>query len=128
MSAERNLYRQSRSMARSRLHHQHTPNTSCTVFDRDRTQAQPVQFVAGIAAREAEAFAVIVDDQNNFRIILPQFYHDMRGPSMLFYVVQCFSVNLKQFTAYAIRQVQDGGIDQQIERHGRFIAEALSKS
>src|ERR1700739_3009076 len=111
MSAERNLYRQSSSMARRRLHHQYTPNASCTVFDRDRAQAQPVQRVARIAACEAEAFAVIIDDQNNFRIILPQFYHDMRGASMLFYVVQCLTVNLEQFAADAIWQVQHGRID-----------------
>src|ERR1700730_13626224 len=96
MSAERNFYGQTCSMTWRRLHHQHTPNASGAIFDRNRAQSQPIKFIPGIAPGEAEAFAVVIDDEYNFRIVLPQFYHDMRGAGMLFYVVKCFTVNLKQ--------------------------------
>src|SRR5690348_2305802 len=125
MSAERNLYRQAGTMAGRRLHHQHTPDASCTVLDRDRTQSQPIQFIPGITPGEAEAFAVIVDNEHNLGVILPQFYHDMRGASMLFYVVECFPVNLKEFAANAVRQIEHGRVDQEVQGDAGFIAEAL---
>src|SRR5438105_6623056 len=51
----------------------------------------------------------------------------MCGASMLFYVMKCFSVNLKQFAADTVGQIEHGGIDEQIERYIGFIAEALCK-
>ncbi len=48
---------------------------------------KPIQLVAGKAPRKTEALAVVVDYQNDLALILPQFYHYMRGSRMLFDVM-----------------------------------------
>jgi hypothetical protein len=47
---------------------------------------------------------------------------------MLFYVVECFTVNLEKLAANAVRSTQFGGIDEQVERESGFVAEALGEA
>jgi len=41
---------------------------------------------------------------------------------MFFYVVECFSVNLKKLAADAVRSAEVGGIDEQVESERGFVA------
>src|SRR5258707_8457396 len=52
----------------------------------------------------------------------------MGSLGMLFYVVECFSVNLENLAADAVRSAQLGGINEQIQSDGGFVAVALGKS
>src|SRR5260221_11767136 len=52
----------------------------------------------------------------------------MRSLSMLLYVVKCFTVNLENLATGAVRSVQIGRIDDQIEGQRGFIAETLGKT
>src|SRR5208282_2677255 len=44
---------------------------------------------------EAESLAIVIHHQGETAVILRQFYHDMGSLGMLFYVVECFTVNLE---------------------------------
>src|SRR6266849_5624381 len=61
MSAERNLDGETRSMARVGLHGQHAPHGTRTLLDGDGTQPQAIKFIPSELAREAEAFAVVIN-------------------------------------------------------------------
>src|SRR5439155_6086021 len=52
----------------------------------------------------------------------------MGSLGMLFYVVECFSVNLENLPANAVRSAYFGGIDQQIKGDRGFIAIALGEA
>jgi len=47
---------------------------------------------------------------------------------MLFYVVECFTVNLENLATDAVGSVQVGGFDDDVQRECRFVAETLGKS
>src|SRR3981189_1378423 len=47
---------------------------------------------------------------------------------MLFYVVECFTVNLENLAADAVGSAQLGRIDKQIQRNRRFVSITLGKS
>src|SRR5579883_478812 len=128
MSTEGDLYGQTSTMAGVRLDSQHTPDSARTLLYGNRTQPETVEFVTCETAREAEPFAVVVDNQDEPTVILRQFYHDMGSPRMLFYVVECFTVNLEQLAANAVRSAQFGGIDEQVQRESRLVAEALGEA
>src|SRR2546429_4989273 len=52
----------------------------------------------------------------------------MGSLSMLFYVVECFTVNLEKLAADAVRGAQIGGIDEQVEGKRGFIAKTLGET
>src|SRR5260370_34861678 len=52
----------------------------------------------------------------------------MGSLGMLFYVVECFTVNLENLAADAVGSAQLGGIDQQIKGDGGFVAIAFCKT
>ena len=52
----------------------------------------------------------------------------MGSLGMLFYVVECFSVNLENLAADAVGGAQLGGIDEQIKGDGGFVAVAFCKT
>src|SRR5215472_835940 len=52
----------------------------------------------------------------------------MGSLGMLFYVVECFPVNLEDFTADTVGRAQLGGVDEQVQGHGGFVAVALGES
>src|SRR5271168_3682951 len=52
----------------------------------------------------------------------------MGSLSMLFYVVECFTVNLEKLAADAVGSLEVGRIDKQVQGDGRFIAIALSEA
>src|SRR5215470_19422445 len=111
-----------------RFHGQDSTYRARSFLDGNWTQPQAVQLIPGEAAGEAEAFAVVVHHKGESAVILRQFYHDMGSLRMLFYVVECFSVNLENLAADAVRCVQFRRIDQQIQRQGGLVAEALRES
>src|SRR6266852_3283576 len=88
-----------------RLYRQHPPNRARSFLDGYRTQPQAVELIPRKTPGEAEAFAVVVHHQNEPTVILRQFYHDMGSLRMLFYVVECFSVNLEDLAAHPVRCV-----------------------
>src|SRR5258708_13734264 len=47
---------------------------------------------------------------------------------MLFYVVECFTVNLENLATDAVGSVQLDGIDEHVQRQGGFVAIALGKA
>jgi len=47
---------------------------------------------------------------------------------MLFYVVECFTVNLENLATDAVGSVQVGGFDDDVEGEGGFIALALGET
>src|SRR5216683_419262 len=47
---------------------------------------------------------------------------------MLFYVVECFTVNLENLATDAVGSVQLDGIDEHVQRQGGFVAIALGKT
>src|SRR5260370_38920638 len=99
-------------MSRIRLHSQIPVDGTRSVLDANRTQSETVEFISSKLSGEAEAFAVIIYDQKQSAVVLRKFYHDMGSLSMLFYVVECFTVNLENLAADAIRSAQIGGIQQ----------------
>jgi hypothetical protein len=52
----------------------------------------------------------------------------MGSLGMLFYVVECFTVNLENLAADAVGGAQLGGIDEQIKGDGGFVAVAFCKT
>src|SRR5215813_5508283 len=52
----------------------------------------------------------------------------MGSLSMLFYVVECFSVNLEKLAADTVRSAQIGRINEQIQGKRRFVAKALGET
>src|SRR5271168_2615072 len=51
----------------------------------------------------------------------------MGSLGMLFYVVECFTVNLEEFAADTVGSLQIGGVDQEVEGDGRLVAVAFSE-
>src|SRR5215475_6315499 len=98
-----------------RFHGQDSPYRARSFLNGNWTQPQAVQLIPGEAASKAEAFAVVVHHKGESAVILRQFYHDMGSLRMLFYVVECFSVNLENLAANAVGSAQFGGIDEEIE-------------
>src|ERR1700720_1592804 len=128
MSTERNLDGQTRSMAGIGLHGQHAPHSTRTLLDGNRTQPQTIQFIPGEPACETKTLTVVVHHQNESAVVLRQFYHDMGSLRMLFYVVECFTVNLENLAADAVWSVQFHRIDKHIQRQRGFVAVALGKT
>ena len=89
-------------MAWRGFHREHTPHASGALFDRNGAEPQAIQFIARKASCETEPLAVVIYYQDNLAVILPQFYHHMRGSRMFFYIVECFTVNLEYFAAHPI--------------------------
>src|SRR5271157_3971584 len=108
-------------MARVRLNGQKSPHSTRSLLDGNRTQSQAVELIPSEPAGKTKALAVVVNHENNATVVLRQFYHDMGSLSMLFYVVECFTVNLENLAADAVGRLQFGGIDQQIQRQRRLI-------
>src|SRR5579859_1810839 len=52
----------------------------------------------------------------------------MGSLSMLFYVIECFSVNLEKLAADAVGSAQIRRIDEQIQGKWRFVAKTLGKA
>src|SRR6202047_1389064 len=128
MSTERNLDGQTRPMAGIGLHGQHAPHSTRTLLDGDRTQPQTIQFIPGEPTCETKTFTVVVHHQNESAVVLRQFYHDMGSLRMLFYVVECFTVNLENLPANPVRSVQLRRIHQQIQRQRGLVSEALREA
>src|SRR6266446_7605033 len=102
-SAQRNLDRQTCPMPRVRLYSQSPVDSTRALLDGNRTKPQTVQFIPGELSGETKAFAVIVHYQKQAAVVLRKFYHDMGCLRMLFYVVECFTVNLENLAADAVR-------------------------
>src|ERR1700751_3492898 len=115
-------------MARVRLNGQHAPHGTRSLLDGNGTQPQTIQLIPSKPAGEAEAFTVIIDHQNQTTVVLRQFYHDMGSLRMLFYVVECFPVNLENLATNAVGSVQVGGFDNNVEGEGGFVAETFCKT
>src|ERR1700739_5015436 len=115
-------------MAGIRLHGQHAPHSTRTLLDGDGTQPKAIQFIPSEPACETKTLAVIINHQNESAVVLRQFYHDMGSLRMLFYVVECFTVNLENLAADAVRGVQFDRIDEHVEGEGGFVAVALRKT
>src|SRR5207245_4339421 len=71
---------------------------------------------------------IVIDYKYYTAVVLRQFYHDMGSLGMLFYIVECFPVNLENLPAHAVRGAQLGRIDEQVQGNGGFVAIALSES
>src|SRR5712692_5996453 len=52
----------------------------------------------------------------------------MGSLGMLFYIVECFPVNLENLPAHAVGGAQLSRIDQQVQGNGGFVAIALGES
>src|SRR4029077_1675639 len=128
MSTERDFDGQSRSMARVRLNGQHAPHSTRTLLDGDGTQPQAVKFIPSKPTGETETFAIVVNYENNATVILRQFYHDMGSLRMLFYVVECFTVNLENLAADPVGGMELGGVNQEVQGQGGFVAVALGET
>src|SRR5208282_4918694 len=115
-------------MARVRLNGQKSPHSTRSLLDGNRTQSQAVELIPSEPAGKTKALAVVVNHENNATVVLRQFYHDMGSLSMLFYVVECFTVNLEKLAADAVGSLEVGRIDKQVQGDGRFIAIALSEA
>src|ERR1700745_490078 len=109
-SAQRNLNRQTCPMSRVRLYSQIPVDGTRSLLDGNGTQSETVEFIPSKLSGETETFTVIVYDQKQSAVVLRKFYHDMGSLSMLFYVVECFTVNLENLAADAIRRSQIGRI------------------
>src|ERR1700736_3872623 len=114
-------------MAGIGLHGQHAPHSTRTLLDGDRTQPQTIKLIPSETAREAKTLAVVIHYQNKPAVVLRQFYHDMGSLRMLFYVVECFTVNLENLAADAVRSVQFHRIDKHIQCERGFVAVAFGK-
>src|SRR5215467_10557127 len=99
-------------MPRIRLHSQIPVDGTRALLDGNGTQPEAVELVTREFSSEAEAFTVVVNHQHQSAVILREFYHDMCSLSMLFYVVECFSVNLENLATDAVGSAQIGGIEQ----------------
>src|SRR5580692_4994998 len=95
-------------MARVRLNGQNASHSTRTLLDGNGTQSQAVELIPSEPASETETLAVVVNYQNDATVVLRQFYHDMGSLRMLFYVVECFTVNLENLAADAVRSVEVG--------------------
>src|ERR1700676_3893232 len=115
-------------MARVRLNGQNSSHSTRTLLDGNRTQPQAVELIPSEPAGETETFTVVVNYQNDAAVILRQFYHDMGSLRMLFYVVECFTVNLENLAADAVGGVEVGGFDDDVEGQGGFVAETLGET
>src|SRR5579872_1966988 len=128
MSTERDFDGQSRSMARVRLNGQHAPHSTRTLLDGNRTQPQAVELIPGKPAGKTKTLAIVIHHEGNATVVLRQFYHDMGSLRMLFYVVECFTVNLENLAADAVGSMQVGGFDYDVQGQGGFVAKALGKA
>src|SRR5262249_21262666 len=115
-------------MARVRLDRQHAPHGARTLLDGNGTQPQTIQLIPSKPAGEAKALAVVIDHQNETTVVLRQFYHDMGSLRMLFYVVECFTVNLENLAAHAVGSVGLDRTDEQIQGKGGFVAVPLGET
>src|SRR5580698_3740202 len=115
-------------MARVRLNGQDAPHGTRTLLDGNRTQSQAVELIPSKPAGETETLAVVINYQNDATVVLRQFYHDMGSLRMLFYVVECFTVNLENLATDAVGSVQVGGFDHDVEGQGGFVAVALGET
>src|SRR5580704_11734874 len=115
-------------MARVRLNGQNASHSTRTLLDGNRTQSQAVELIPGKPAGETETFTVVVNYQNDATVVLRQFYHDMGSLGMLFYVVECFTVNLENLATDAVGSAKLSGINEEIEGHSGFIAVALGET
>src|ERR1700737_214260 len=52
----------------------------------------------------------------------------MGSLGMLFYIVECFTVNLENFAANAVGGLDIRGVDQKVQGNGGFVAKALAKA
>src|ERR1700675_4965044 len=115
-------------MARVRLNGQNSSHSTRTLLDGNRTQSQAVELIPSEPAGETETFTVVVNYQNDAAVTLRQFYHDMGSLRMLFYVVECFTVNLENLAADAVGGVEVGGSDHDVEGQSGFVAVALGET
>src|SRR5689334_8984459 len=99
-------------MPRVRLHSQNSVDGTGALLDGNGAEPQAVQFITGELSRETEAFAVVVHHEKQSAVILRKFYHDMGSLSMLFYVVECFTVNLENLATDAVWSAQFSRIHQ----------------
>src|SRR5271168_1829773 len=111
-------------MARVRLNGQKSPHSTRSLLDGNRTQSQAVVLIPSEPAGKTKALAVFVNHENNATVVLRQFYQDMGSLSMLFYVVECFTVNLENLAADAVGSVQVGGFNHNVKCKGGFVAVA----
>ena len=74
-------------MAGCRFHRKRAAYASSAFFDRYGAEPQTVEFVAAESPGKTESVSVVVNHNCRITFTLPQFYHDMCGPGMLFYVV-----------------------------------------
>src|SRR5579859_4754440 len=128
MLTERDFDGQSRSMARVRLNGQNAPHSTRTLLDGNRTQSQAVELIPGKPARKAKTLAVVVHHEDDATVILRQFYHDMGSLRMLFYVVECFTVNLENLAADAVGRMEVGGLDHDVQGQSGFVAIAFRET
>src|SRR5271169_6924823 len=110
-------------MARVRLNGQKSPHSTRTLLDGNRTQSQAVELIPSEPAGETKTLAVVINYQNDATVVLRQFYHDMGSLRMLFYVVECFTVNLENLATDAVGSVKVGGFDHDVEGQTGFVAE-----
>jgi hypothetical protein len=98
------------------------------LLDGNRTQPQAVELIPGKPAGKTKALAVVIHNEDDAAVILRQFYHDMGSLRMLFYVVECFTVNLENLAADAVGGVEVSGFDHDVEGQGGFVAVALGET
>src|SRR5580704_11082917 len=94
----------------------------------NRTQPQAVELIPSKPACKTKTLAVVVNHEDDATVILRQFYHDMGSLRMLFYVVECFTVNLENLAADAVGSVKIGGFDHYVQCQRGFIAIALRET
>src|SRR5580704_18228195 len=115
-------------MARVRLNGQNASHSTRTLLDGNGTQSQAVELIPSEPAGETETLAVVVNYQNDATVVLRQFYHDMGSLRMLFYVVECFTVNLENLAADAVGSMEVGGFDHDVKGQGGLVAVALGET
>src|SRR5580692_7132640 len=98
------------------------------LLDGNRTQPQAVELIPGKPAGKTKALAVVIHNEDDAAVILRQFYHDMGSLGMLFYVVECFTVNLEDLAADAVGSAKLRGINEEVEGYGGFVAVALGET
>src|SRR5579864_4756284 len=95
-----------------RLDGQNPSHSTRALLYGNRTQPQTIKLIPGKSSGETKTVAVVVHHENQPAVILRQFYHDMGSLRMLFYVVECFTVNLENLAAHAVRRMQFNRINQ----------------
>src|SRR5262245_40489834 len=115
-------------MSRVRLHGQNPVDGTRSLLDGNRTQPKTIQFITGELSRETKALAVVVHHQKQPAVILRKFYHDMASLSMLFYVVECFPVNLEKLPTNAVGSAQIRRIHEEIEGQIGLVSEAFGEA